>query len=230
VPTVHSGRLSMMTADTPTDRDLPLRERKKLRTRRALSEAALRMFIRNGFDATTLDELVDAVEVSKRTFYANYASKEDVALAAESELWDAYVLRVAVLDPHGPLLDALRAALSATITGLGDDWTRRFIATRGLIARTPALGDRSTLLSFTVQGRIVEQLEDKLGVDSRADVRLRLLGELLLSAWRCGARNWVAGRGDDDAARHGTGGVTTLVHRVDEAFDAIPASITLSAP
>jgi hypothetical protein len=72
----------------------------------------------------------------------------------------------------------------------------------------------------------VEELEHKLGIDSRTDVRLRLLGEFSLSAWRCGARNWVRG------ARHAdhTGGSKELVRRVEEAFDAIPASLALSAP
>lgn len=214
-----------MTEDT-ADRALPLRERKKRRTRRALAEAALRLFIERGFGATTLDELVDEVEVSKRTFYANFASKEDAALAAEAELWDAYVARVAGTELRGPVLDALRAALVATLTGLGDDWVRRFVATRGLIARTPALAERSAALTLTVQGRVVEQLEAKLGADGRHDVRLRLLGELVLAAWRSGARNWVAGRG---GAARGRGKTAGLVERVDEAFAAIPGSIELEA-
>ncbi|HZE34086.1 MAG TPA: hypothetical protein VE198_21965 [Actinoallomurus sp.] len=79
-----------------------------------------------------------------------------------------------------------------------------------------------------VQERLVEVLETKLGIDSRHDVRLRLLGEFSLSAWRCGAKNWVAGRGGHEGD-DGTGGVTTLVRRVEEAFDAIPASLSLTA-
>lgn len=230
---------------TPVDRSLPLRERKKLRTRRALADAALDLFLHKGFDTTTLDELVDTVEVSKRTFFRNYASKEDVAMAAELELWDAYVSELAAREIHGPVLTVLREALSTAIRGLGDEWDRRFIATRGLAARNPALRDHSLLLSVTVQERLVEQLETKLGIDSRQDVRLRLLGEFSLSAWRCGAKNWVAGRGHDktDPARGGRGrefdpgkavaklgGTTTLIRRVAEAFDAIPESLALSAP
>jgi len=49
----------MTTARPPLDRSLPLRERKKLRTRRALADAALRLFTQNGFDATTLEELAE---------------------------------------------------------------------------------------------------------------------------------------------------------------------------
>jgi AcrR family transcriptional regulator len=210
------------------DRALPLRERKKLRTHRVLADRAVRLFLDHGFHETTLDELVDAVEVSKRTFFRNYRSKEHVAMAAEYELWDAFVAEVADREIRGPVLIVLREALSAAIRGMGEDWDRRFIATRGLAARTPALRDHSIVASINVQERVVEVLEDKLGIDGREDVRLRLLGELSLSAWRCGAKNWVAGRGF--GGHRGQGGTETLVRRVEEAFDAIPASLALAAP
>jgi AcrR family transcriptional regulator len=214
------------TVTSGADPALPLRERKKLRVRRELSETALRLFLDRGFDATTLDELVDAVEVSKRTFFRYFASKEAVALAAETELWDAYLAELDRRQLHGHLLTALRDALTATVSDLGDDWLRRFLATRGLAARTPALRDRSDVTSLTVQRRIVELLEAKLNLDSRGDVRLRLLGELALSAWRCGARNWVRGMKSHDGRRK----VTGLLREIEAAFDAIPHAAAFSAP
>jgi AcrR family transcriptional regulator len=238
------------------DRALPLRERKKLRTRRALADAALRLFLERGYAATTLDELVDEVEVSRRTFFRMYASKDEVALAAELELWEAFVAEVAAREVHGPVLDLLRGALADAVTGLGPDWDERFLATRGLLARTPALWDRSIALSMGAQDRVVAQLEEKLGIDSRTDVRLRLLGEFALAAWRCAAKNWIrAGRHDRSHRRDDTtdgeirgsrpapgcgrsgsrpaarlGGSAELLRHVDEAFAAMPGAIDLTAP
>ncbi|OQO90898.1 TetR family transcriptional regulator [Saccharomonospora piscinae] len=206
-------------------RPLPLRERKKLRTRTALEDTALRLFHERGFDATTLDDLVEAVEVSKRTFFRNYASKEDVALAAEIRLWDTYIETLRTHPMRGRLLDMVRDCLTSAVRELGPDWDRRFIATRRLIAGTPALRDRSLLLSVTVPDRVVEVLEDRTGIDGRQDVRLRLVGELALSAWRCGAKNWVAGRGFE--GRRGHGGTEMLIRRVEEAFAAVPGAVAL---
>lgn len=207
------------------DRSLPLRERKKQRTRRELSEAALRLFLDRGFEQTTLDELVDAVEVSKRTFFRYFSSKETVALAAETELWDAYIADLSGRELRGPVLTVLRDALTATVAQMGDEWLRRFLATRGLIARTPPLRDRSDLSSLATQQRIVELLEARLGLDSRGDVRLRLLGEFALSAWRCAAKNWIRGPKRHSGARK----VAGLLHEVEAAFDAIPEAVAFVA-
>jgi len=203
----------------PADRALPLRERKKRRTRRDLSEAALRLFLERGFAETTLDDVVEAAEVSKRTFFRNYASKEDVALAAETELWDAYVAALTGRPVHGHVLTALRDALTGTLTAMGDDWPRRFLATRGLIARTPVLRDRSDQLSLATRSRIAEALRDELALD---DLRLHLLGELALAAWRTGARKWVGG---PKKAR-----LSGLAHDVRAAFDAVPGAAALTVP
>src|ERR1700721_309262 len=74
-----------------TDRSLPLRERKKLRTHRALADAALRMFAAQGFDRTTLEEVAEAAEVSKSTFFRFFPAKEAAAIDAEAEGWAASI-------------------------------------------------------------------------------------------------------------------------------------------
>lgn len=209
---------------------LPLRERKKRRTRRALVDAALQLFSKQGFAATTLDEIADQVEISKRTFFRYFASKEDIAIAAETELWDTYLDHLSASSMTGNLLCFLKEQLSQSLTEMEQDWDRRFLLTRKVVAHAEGsvLYDHSELASIKAQRKLVDLLGTKLGIDYREDVKYRLLGEFVLSAWRCGASNWVAGRGTGGNGIRAYGGRSMLIRRVEEAFDAIPASLSLT--
>ncbi|NUW38753.1 TetR/AcrR family transcriptional regulator [Nonomuraea rhodomycinica] len=201
-------------------RDLPLRERKKLRTRRALAETALRLFTEDGYDATTLDDLCDAVEVSKRTFFRNYRSKEDVALAADSELWSAYLDRVAAQELTGPLIEALRTTLVTTLGDMDLDWDRRFLAARELSEAVPALQAHSLGYCQDTTRALVAAVSDRSGGDV-AEVRARLTVEIFVAAWRTASLRWTA--------RRGSGGRDALVALVQETFAEIPAALASCA-
>ncbi|GAA3080409.1 TetR/AcrR family transcriptional regulator [Streptomyces rectiviolaceus] len=205
--------------------ELPLRERKKLRTRRALVETALELFGEKGFGAATLDELVEAVEVSKRTFFRTFASKEDVALAPERELWRAYVEDIGERPFAGePLLAVFERSLYVAVAGMEGGWERRFLASRALADATPALNAHSLRHCAEVTDEVVTIAVAGLGTGPGADIaplRVRLLLELMLSAWRGALKEWSAPGGEQDRA--------ALVARMDAAFAVVPEVLELAA-
>jgi AcrR family transcriptional regulator len=203
-----------------SDRPLPLRERKKLRTHRALADAALRMFGEQGFDKTTLDELTDAAEVSKSTFFRFFPAKEAVAIEAEAELWQAYLSALADRQLSGPVLGELHQTLAAALAGLDPGWDQRFLATRRLMAAEPALLAYVEHYRAGIRNQVIDCLAGKLGL-SPEDLRLHVLAELAVTAFSVSGRYWV---------RHGgQGGRPALLDRFGAAVEAIPASLDLSA-
>ena len=204
----------------PTDRSLPLRERKKLRNRRALAEAALRLFAANGFDATTLEELADAADVSKSTFSRIFPAKEAAGIEAEAELWSAFLASLDGRELSGVLLGELHAALAAAVTGLDPEWDQRFLDTRRLLANEPALLRYVEHYRASVKDELVTRLAAKLHLDPE-DLRLRVLAELTILAWSVSGRHWVR--------NGGRGGRAALLSRLDGAIRAIPASLDMSA-
>jgi AcrR family transcriptional regulator len=209
-----------MTIRPGGDRSLPLRERKKLRTRRALADAALHMFAEQGFDATRLEELAEEAEVSKSTFFRFFPAKEAAAIEAEAELWSAYLAALAGRELSGAILDELHNTLASAVISLDPGWDERFLATRRLVAAEPALLRYVEHYRAGIKDQVIACLAGKLQLDPE-DLRLRVLAELATTAFSLAGRHWVRGGG--------RGGRQALLRRFADAINAIPASLGLSA-
>ncbi|MFI0237620.1 TetR family transcriptional regulator [Streptomyces sp. NPDC016845] len=204
-------------------KELPLRERKKLRTRQALVNTALELFTARGFTAVTLDEIVDAVEISKRTFFRTFTSKEDVALAPEKELWAAYSAYIESRPlPSERLFSAYKDALFAALEQMADGWEQLFLASRSLADRTPALTAHSLRHCSEVSANVVEIVADRLAGQRPGHTELRLLLDLMLAAWHCALETWTSSKPtEQDRA--------ALIQHVHEAFAVIPAVAAAAA-
>src|SRR3981189_2215812 len=77
-----------------------LRQRKKERTREAIARAAHELFAERGYHATTLPDIAEAADVSTRTIFSYFPSKEDILFSEFSVMKDA--LRQALVErPEG---------------------------------------------------------------------------------------------------------------------------------
>ncbi|MFD8979318.1 TetR family transcriptional regulator [Streptomyces sp. NPDC059564] len=201
----------------------PLRERKKIRTRQALVDTALDLFTRRGFDGVTLDELCDAVEVSKRTFFRNFTSKEDVAMAPTQDLWAAFLDDLETREPEGrPVLEMLQESLLAALgTMTADDWPHRVRLGGRLAAETPSMGAHGLAFCDRTTRTALAILHRRLAFDDPGDLRPRLALDVLVAAFHCALEAWTTSPGAPSR--------TALAARLREAFAAVPGSLTLTA-
>jgi AcrR family transcriptional regulator len=127
-----------------------LRERKKERTRQALASAAMRLFAERGYEATTVADIAAAAEVSTRTFFAYFPSKEDVFFAGTRERLDL-VRQVFAAHADGlPPLAAMRATLDQIVeTAAGDVFAPDRDVRLRLLVERPELRARGTQLLFS---------------------------------------------------------------------------------
>ena len=103
---------SKAAEDLPPDR----RERKKARTRRDLVEAAVRLFDERGFEGATIEDITNAADVSPRTFFRYFTSKEEILFSEHQLSVDDLRNRLAECPDGEPLLVSVREAM-LTIAG-----------------------------------------------------------------------------------------------------------------
>src|SRR5262245_62408358 len=88
-----------------------LRERNRRETLQRITDAGMELFLANGYEATTLDEIAAAAGISRRTFFYYFKSKDDILLTHIAGYDDA--LRTSIRDhaSAGAPIDLVRAAL-----------------------------------------------------------------------------------------------------------------------
>ncbi len=98
-----------------------LSERTRERTRREIADAAGQLFIEKGYAATTVKDIAEAADVSSRTFFRYFPSKEDVVTDLASSTMDATIDLLGQHDKGDSLLSALKVVLHATLARVADD-------------------------------------------------------------------------------------------------------------
>lgn len=199
----------MSPPDLPdaAERTLGPRERRRTRTMREIQSEAFRLFAEQGYDQTTTEQIADAADISPRTFFRYFPTKEDVVV------WDEYDAvigdRLAARPSDEPLGETMRAVTREALSALHEHDPARLLARHRLLSTVPAV--RARFLEFARSG--VDQF-NALYAEARNlppdDLRLRLTAFAMVDAAGVACDLWQASHGKRD-----------LIGLYDEATDAL---------
>jgi AcrR family transcriptional regulator len=132
----------MLTMEAPPE---GLRERKKRATRDAIAVSARRLFAERGFDDVTVGEVAVAADVSEKTVFNHFATKEDLAFAGRDEGIAQFVVAITQRAPGTSALDVFRGlthtVLDVFVAGGDED----LVAVARIIRGSRALQERLTV-------------------------------------------------------------------------------------
>ncbi|MEV6982871.1 TetR family transcriptional regulator [Sphaerisporangium sp. NPDC051017] len=165
-----------------------LRERKKAKTRRSIQDHAMRLFAEQGYDATTIEQIAEAAEVSPSTFFRYFPTKEDVVIQDDYDplIAEAYLRQPASLSP----LEAVRKAVSEVFTEVFAEDEQTILRRIQLIWSIPALRSRMVegqIASMTILTDVAARRTGR----SPGDMEVRVFAGAVMGAWIVAVERWV---------------------------------------
>ena len=192
------------------------RERKKLQTRRALQRAAVQLVAKRGFEHVTVEDIADAVDVSRRTFFNYFASKEEALIGQDPEAAERVREALLARPDVEPPLESLQVVLgdvAAEIASDREDW----LAHRTLIRAEPRLLSAHLAGWAAFERALVHAVAERTGCDPERDLYPALVVASAVGATRVALMRWR------------TRGKAPLRTLVAEAFEALAAGLPAPA-
>jgi AcrR family transcriptional regulator len=169
-----------------------LRDRKKAKLERALFTEAIRLFEERGYAGTSVDDIAAAADVSRKTFFRHFASKEDVVVRDEAR-------KIAIVDralANRLPGESVPAAIGRSLYALAEYYANEpdvVVALYRLGNGEPVLGRRLLEHHATWQLAIARSVGSAMATDARTDIRPHVMAAAALAAARLGLSEWVAG-------------------------------------
>ncbi|HEX4541400.1 MAG TPA: TetR family transcriptional regulator [Acidimicrobiales bacterium] len=176
-----------------------LRSRKQARTRRELEAAALALFAANGYEETTVEEIAAAVEVSPRTFFRYFGSKEDVLFGYEERHLAALRRMIRDCPTAATDLSALEEVLLTFANYLAEEHQPLLIRAT-LVTENQRLRERSLRMLRSWELTLADELALQAGMDT-PDLGLLVLAASSMGAINVAVRVWQGSGGQGSLMR-----------------------------
>lgn len=203
----------MYNGSVTTRPEVSLAQRKRQLVADELTRAALNLLTQKGFDAVTVDEIVAAAGVSRRTFFRYFASKEDVVVQFLAEMGDGMRAELAGRPAEEPPSVALRHTVWVSVDACAGHADRALRVIQ-LILGTPALHARFLERQAQWRDDLAAELTRRLDLDPESHLYPQLAAGMALTAFDTVLQRWSSSDGIEDPAA-----------LIDQAFAVITAAL-----
>ena len=155
-----------------------LRERKKQQTREKIERVALQLFAERGYDQTTLAEIAEAADVSPRTIFAYFESKEDILFCDEPAMFERLRDTLEQRPAGATTVDALREFVSSF-----DKYDEQTRLRKRIIGANEGLRLSERARSAAMEELVAASIAQDLGDVGPDDVRPRLIAASVTAAF-----------------------------------------------
>ncbi|MFD8701504.1 TetR family transcriptional regulator [Kitasatospora sp. NPDC059648] len=176
---------------------LSLRERKKLKTRQTVRREAYRLFVEQGYENTTVEQIAAAAEISPSTFFRYFVTKEDLVLTDEYD--PAMTASLMARPADEPFLRSCREALIGLIRALLQHERRELLTRMRLVAQVPALRAGLFRTGNSPHELYLDVLTRRSGLDEPT-YAMRVTAAAIGAATTEAVLQWAAGDGREDIA------------------------------
>lgn len=219
-PAIETANVEVeVEVDVDVDVEVSRRSRKKSKTRTDLMEAGAELFAANGFDETTTSDIAELADVSQRTLFRHFPTKEALLYGDMDELRLELRDSLAARPAGEPMLASIRGAMLSLADNFLRNQERRLLQAK-LAASYPAVSAYSrAIVQAEWEREIIAAAATHLGVDPVIDPRPEILAGATMSAIRIATRQWTV-----------SGGKADYLELIVDALDAIGELATLDQP
>jgi AcrR family transcriptional regulator len=176
-----------------------LREQKKVQTRQAIANSAMKLFATKGFDHVTVAEIAREADVSEKTVFNYFPTKEDIFFDEVPERLEALAETVRSRRPGQSLVEAMHELHAKQCGRLANPGFVHFART---IAESPALLAKETEVMAQYTDHLAAAIREDLGVHpAEAQTAANLLMGVHWQVFRNAREQALAGRSGPNAAR-----------------------------
>ena len=180
--------------------------------RERLVNAALDLFVENGYDETTVAQIADRAGMNRATFFRHFADKREVLFGGEDVLAELFADAIRAAPKDATLIECLQAALAAAEVAMTPQLRAAAARRRLVVAANSELQERGLLKHARITKSITSALRER-GTD---ELTARLGAELVMLAFNVAFERWMKASDDEPFSLFADAALSDLQTRVAE--------------